>query len=80
MAGVSREGEYGVRLSPSPIYFIVVIVKKGQPCVAQVILAKSSDAHIFGRRGGECRVGRRTRSEFCFKMNLFKRNYLYDNA
>ena len=63
---------YGERLSPSPIYYIIVIVKKGQPCVAQVIFAISGNAeaeavlhlaaHISGRGGGGCRVGRRTTS------------------
>ena len=82
---------YGERLSPSPIYYIIVIVKKGQPCVAQVIFVIHSNsdpkppsiwrAHISGRGGGGCRVGRRTTkqphqrieedSKFCFKMNLF---------
>jgi len=52
----------GVRLSPSPIYFIVVIVKKDHLCVAQVIFATSDNAeaeaalhfgrpHIRERRG-----------------------------
>ena len=65
---------YGERLSPSPIYYIIVIVKKGQPCVAQVIFVIHSNsdpkppsiwrAHISGRGGGGCRVGRRTTKQY----------------
>ena len=60
MAGVSHKGSMGVRLSPSPINFIVVIVKKDHLCAAQVILSISSNACMLGRGGGGCRVGRRT--------------------
>ena len=34
---VSHKGSMGVRLSPSPIHYVVVIVKKDYLCVAQVI-------------------------------------------
>ena len=64
----------GVRLSPSPIYYIVVIVKKDHLCVAQVIFshlwqrrpeaALHLAAHISGRGGGGCRVGRRTTKQY----------------
>ena len=48
MAGVSRR-EYGERLSPSPIYYIVVIVKKDHLCVAQVnCMAKAIVHTSFG--------------------------------
>ena len=35
---------YGERLSPSPIYYIIVIVKKDQLCAAQVIFVIHSNA------------------------------------
>ena len=48
---VSHEGSMGVRLSPSPIHYIVVIVQKDHPCVAQVIPATSVNAYMFRREG-----------------------------
>jgi hypothetical protein len=41
---VNHEGSIGVRRSPSPIYYIVIIVKKDHPRVAQVILTTSCNA------------------------------------
>ena len=80
MAGVSRKGVWGVRLSPSPIHYIVVIVKKDLLYVAQVILASSGTALRVRERRGRVQGGEEDHqqsqkievdSKFCFKISLF---------
>ena len=57
MAGSVMKGVWGVRLSPSLIYYIVVLVKKDRLCVAKVILAISGTALHIRARKERCRAG-----------------------